>query len=26
LENWWRALSSNDGSESTPPSPQCQQI
>jgi hypothetical protein len=25
LENWWRALSSNDGSESTPPSPQCQQ-
>ena len=25
-ENWWRALSSNDGSESTPSSPQCQQI
>jgi hypothetical protein len=24
-ENWWRALSSNDGSESTQPSPQCQQ-
>jgi hypothetical protein len=25
-ENWWRALSSNDGSESTLSSPQCQQI
>ena len=25
-ENWWRALSSHDGSESTPSSPQCQQI
>jgi len=25
-ESWWRALSSNDGSESTPSSPQCQQI
>ena len=26
LENWWRALSSTDGSESTPSSPQRQQI
>jgi hypothetical protein len=25
-ENWWRALSSNDGSELRPSSPQCQQI